>query len=392
MPIHALSLTNFRSYARLELTLPEQPLLLYGANAQGKTNLLEAIYVLATASSPLTSLDRELIRWQAEEEGLPYARIRGEVTSGTRSHEMEIVLEKRVLSNGSARTQKTIRVDRARKRRGDLAGLLTVVLFMPQDVALVSSSPATRRRHLDDVLCQVDADYCASLASYQNALRQRNATLRHLREGTGDRGQLGPFEEVLAAQGVLITTKRNAILEQLSQRGERLHQQLTAGAEQLRFEYQPGFDTAGEDNDAAVTKLRSALQARRPEEIARGITLVGPHRDEFRFLATRPANGARQIDVATYGSRGQQRTAVLALKLAELEWMKEQGRTPTLLLDEVMAEMDATRRDYLLAQVDGADQTILTATDPQMFSSEFRARATLWEVRDGLALPQAPAA
>ena len=146
MHIRYLSLTNFRNYARLELTLPERPLLLYGANAQGKTSLLEAIYLLATGSSPLTSLDRQLIRWEAEEEGLPYARVWAEVVRRDRIQEIEIVLENKPLANGTKRLQKTIRVDRARKRRADLAGQLNVVVFMPQDVELVAGPPAGRRR------------------------------------------------------------------------------------------------------------------------------------------------------------------------------------------------------------------------------------------------------
>ena len=142
MRIRYLSLTNFRNYARLELALPERPLLLYGANAQGKTSLLEAIYLLATASSPITSVDRQLVKWDAEAEGLPYARVWAEIVRRERVREVEIVLEKQPLANGTERLQKTIRIDRARKRRADLAGHLNVVLFMPQDVELVSGPPA----------------------------------------------------------------------------------------------------------------------------------------------------------------------------------------------------------------------------------------------------------
>jgi len=406
MHIRYLSLTNFRNYTRLELALPERPLLLYGANAQGKTSLLEAIYLLATGSSPLTSLDRQLVKWEAEEEGLPYARVWAEVVRREHVQEVEIVLEKRSLVNGTVRLQKTIRVDRARKRRADLAGRLNVVLFMPQDVELVSGPPAGRRRYLDGTLCQVDGAYCAALERYTEALRQRNAALRYLRDEGGDLAQLAPFEEVLAREGVIVANGRRELVAALSERAGRVHQQLTGGAEWLRLAYRPNFDPAappalkyqmgldlqsydgpppGVGAEGLVTAFRHALVDRRRDAIARGMTLTGPHRDEMHFVAGRPGQGTHEVDLGTFGSRGQQRTAVLALKLAEMEWMqKETGEAPVLLLDEVLAELDATRRRYLLARVDSVEQALLTATDPETFSPEFRQQAALWEVRGGL--------
>jgi len=406
MHIRYLSLTNFRNYARLELTLPEQPLLLHGANAQGKTSLLEAIYLLTTGSSPLTPLDRQLIKWEAEEEGLPYARVWAEVVRGARVQELEVVLEKRRLANGTVRLQKTIRVDRVRKRRADLTGRLNIVLFMPQDVELVAGPPAGRRRYLDDTLCQVDRGYCTSLECYTEALRQRNAALRHLRDEMGDPAQLAPFEEVLAREGVIVANGRRELIASLSQRADRIHQQLTGGAEWLRLEYRPNFDLVappalkyqmglglqphegpppGVEAEGLVAAFRQMLVARRAEEIARGVTLTGPHRDELRFVPSSPPQGTHEVDLGIYGSRGQQRTAVLALKLAELLFLRERtGEAPVLLLDEVLAELDAARRRYLLAQVDSVEQALLTATDPEMFSAEFRQRAVLWEVHKGI--------
>jgi DNA replication and repair protein RecF len=406
MHIRYLSLTNFRNYARLELALPERPLLLYGANAQGKTSLLEAIYLLATGSSPLTPLERQLIQWEAEAEGLPYTRVWSEVVRRDCIQEVEIVLEKKMLANGTARLQKTIRVDRARKRRADLTGRLNVVLFMPQDVELVAGPPAGRRRYLDETLCQVDGAYCAALERYTEALRQRNAALRHLRDEGGDPGQLAPFEDVLACEGVIVANGRRELVAALSQRADVIHRQLTGGAEWLRLEYHPNFDPAappalkyqmglglhayegpppGVGAAGLVDAFRQALVTRRAEDIARGATLTGPHRDEMRFVAGNPAQGTHEVDLGTYGSRGQQRTAVLSLKLAQLEWMQERtGEAPVLLLDEVLAELDAARRRYLLARVDHVEQALLTATDLEMFSAEFRERAALWEVRGGI--------
>ena len=406
MHIRYLSLTNFRNYTRLELALPECPLLLYGANAQGKTSVLEAIYLLATGSSPLTSLDRHLIKWEAEAEGLPYARVWSEIERRDRIQEVEIVLEKKRLANGTARMQKTIRVDRARKRRADLTGRLNVVLFMPQDVELVSGPPAGRRRYLDETLCQVDGVYCAALERYNEAVRQRNAALRHLRDEGGDPAQLAPFEEVLAREGVVVADGRRELVAALSQRAGSIHQQLTGGAEWLRLDYQPNFDPAappavryqigmelqpyegpppGVGAEGLVDAFRQALLVRRADDIARATTLTGPHRDEMRFIAGNPAQGTHEVDLGTFGSRGQQRTAVLSLKLAQLEWMRERtGETPVLLLDEVLAELDAGRRHYLLAQVDSVEQAMLTATDLEMFNAEFRERATMWKVEGGI--------
>jgi DNA replication and repair protein RecF len=406
MHIRYLSLTNFRHYARLELRLPQSPLLLHGGNAQGKTSLLEAIYLLAAGSSPLAYSDRELIRWQAEAEGLPYARARAEVERRERNIELEIVLEKRELSNGTDRLQKTIRIDRSQKRQSSLSGKLNVVLFTPQSVDLVAGSPSGRRRYMNDAISQVDEIYSEALSRYTKALRQRNAALRHVRDEGGNPAQLSPFENVLARTGVEIATRRRAFLDGLSSRVKRIHEQLTGDAEWLRLDYVPNFDPDAPpilkaqvgmdvsdpgapkgsfDPDQLTAAYEQALVERRSEEIARGVTVFGPHRDELRFTAGSPALGTHEVDLGTYGSRGQQRTAVLSLKLAELRWMHDQTReTPVLLLDEVLAELDRARRAYLLEHVNDVEQAILTATDVEMFSGPFLKKAVTWEVKGGL--------
>jgi len=406
MHIRYLSLTNFRNYARLELTLPRKPLLLYGGNAQGKTSLLEAIYLLAAGSSPLATSDRELIRWQAEAEGLPYARVWAEVERRDRSIELEIALEKRVTSNGTTRLQKTVRVDRAQKRQSNLSGKLNVILFTPQNVDLVAGSPSGRRRYMDDALSQVDEGYSQALSHYMKALRQRNAALRHVRDEGGNAAQLMPFERVLAENGVVIAGRRHAFLDRLSNRVKRIHERLTGDEEWLRLDYVPNFDPStppalkaeagmalrSDEKPPAEVGLEQLVQVyqealieRRAEAIARGVTVFGPHRDEIRFIAGSPALGTHEVDLGIYGSRGQQRTAVLSLKLAELRWMHQQTQeTPVLLLDEVLAELDKARRAYLLEHVNDVEQAILTATDPEMFSASFLEQATTWEVEGGL--------
>lgn len=412
MQIRYFSLTNFRNYARLELALPDGPLLIHGGNAQGKTSLLEAIYLLAAGSSPLASSDRELIRWQAEAEGLPYARVWAEVERRDKTLELEIALEKRQLSNGTTRLQKTIRIDRAKKRQSNLSGKLNVVLFTPQHVDLVAGSPSDRRRYMNDALSQVDEAYSEALTQYTKALRQRNAALRHVRDERGDPAQLAPFERVLSETGVTIASRRRAFLEGLSERVTTLHEELTGDAEWLRLDYEPNFDpdtppalkaqvgmelqnseqaSPYADREELVEIYRQALLERRSEEIARGVTVFGPHRDEIRFIAGSPGLGTHEVDLGTYGSRGQQRTAVLSLKLAELRWMRQKTRrTPVLLLDEVLAELDRARRAYLLEHVNGVEQAILTATDPEMFSSSFLQEAEMWEVEGGLVHENGP--
>lgn len=406
MRIRYLSLTNFRNYARLELSLPKEHLLLCGGNAQGKTSLLEAIYLLAAGSSPLATSGRELIRWQAAAEGLPYARVWAEVKRENRVLELEVALEKRTLSDGTKRLHRTIRVDRVEKRQSDLSGKLNVVLFTPQHVDLVAGSPSGRRRYMNDALSQVDQVYSEALSRYAKALRQRNAALRHVRDEGGNPAQLAPFESVLSETGILIATQRRAFVDELSAGVRRIHQQLTGGTEWLRLDYAPNFvpdrrspvqpqmtltlpghnSSLGDiDTKQLAESYREALVTRRSEEIARGMTVFGPHRDELRFIAGSPSLGTHEVDLGTYGSRGQQRTAVLSLKLAELTWMqKKTQESPVLLLDEVLAELDRARRAYLLEQINGVEQAILTATDPEMFSEVFLEQATIWQVQKGL--------
>jgi len=193
MLIRSLSLENFRVYARLEQDLPAGPILLHGANAQGKTSLLEAIFYLATGRSPLTHIDRHLLNWTADREGLGYAHLRVEVVTQDQVREIAIALAKSETKNGSVRLKRQIRIDRKSRQRRDLTGGLNVVLFLPEDMDLVAGQPSKRRRYLDDTLGQIDADYADALESYTDTLRKRNALLRHLAEEQGDPAQLDPL-------------------------------------------------------------------------------------------------------------------------------------------------------------------------------------------------------
>lgn len=399
MRIRSLSLENFRNYARLEYEWPDRPVLICGANAQGKTSLLEAIYYLATGRSPLTSTDRHLINWTAQREGLPYVYLRAEVEHQDRVREVSLALSLEPDAGGRLRLHKRVRVDRQVRRRSELSGCLNVVLFLPQDVDLVAGPPSGRRRYLDETLCQVAPDYCAALEVYTKTLRQRNALLRHLAEEGGDLGQLDPLDERLARSGVVVSQGRRHLIADLSRLAARIHSELTGGQEWLRLSYQPNFDPAyppaldyqmglaleepagpptGIGPEDLVAAFRQRLHRRRQDELERGMTLTGPHRDEMRFFTG-------DVDLGVYGSRGQQRTAVLALKMAQLAWMRQiTGESPVLLLDEVLAELDWGRRKFLLAQVNGVEQAFLTATDPEMFGAAFRKRAMLLWVEGGI--------
>ena len=401
MRIVHLSLTNFRNYGRLELDLPPGPTLLHGENAQGKTNLLEAIYYLATARSSHADHDQQLINWEAlqPEEPIVVGRLTAqlETNDGQRQIEMRLIRE-RQRGNGSFRREAL--VNRRKVRLMDLLGNLRVVLFLPQDVQIITGSPAKRRRYLDITLCQTDAVYCRTLSAYNKVLEQRNALLRQIAEQGRGQDVLPIYTEKLVHLGSLIFAKRAAFVSKLAQVAQQIHyEDLTQGREVIRLNYLPKLTTRsfsrGDESaiqeaielaewlaeqttpDDIEGRFDAVLEANQQVEFARGTTHIGPHRDDWRFWV----DGR---DLSSFGSRGQQRTALLALKMAEINWMKDEtGESPILLLDEVVAELDEHRRGLLLQAVQKAAQSVLTATDPGMFTPTFLAQATTMTVDDG---------
>jgi DNA replication and repair protein RecF len=399
MRISHLSLSNFRNYGRLELDLPPGATLLHGANAQGKTNLLEALYYLATTRSPHAGQDNQLLNWEALQ--APEPQIVGRLIATIATKNETLILEMRLISEQKSPGQVSFRrealVNRRKVRLMDMLGHLQVVMFLPEDVNLITEVPNKRRRYLNIMLCQVDPSYCRTLAQYNKVLEQRNAELRRLAEGLGDQDMLAIFSERLVELGSRVYARRATFFAEISRETQRIHyEELTGGKESLRIGYLPRLQAGqnGTDRKLAVElaawlgeqqgdlqavsrRYAAELAAAATADIARGATSVGPHRDDWCFWI----NGRFLGD---YGSRGQQRSAILAMKLAEIEWVSRlTGETPILLLDEVLAELDAQRRDLLLQTVQNAEQAVLTATDPGMFSAGFLAQACSMTVSAG---------
>lgn len=398
MQIDYLSLKNFRNYARLELSIPTGPVVLHGENAQGKTSLLEAIYYLATSTSPYTNSDRQLINWQVANDILPFAQVGADIITTERIMsrvEITLIME----SEGANRFRKELRINGVSKRRSDLLGMIGVVMFLPQDLMLVEGSPSQRRRYLDLTLGQVDDEYTEALNKFDKVLLQRNALLRRIAGNYASKAELEYWDEQLAECAGVIISARQRIIRELEGLAQDYHHDISGGREDLQLVYQPSFEPTAEgdgqqsfnlfgmdlhremDASEIAPQYREALLDNQKEEIERGMTLIGPQRDDLRFMV----NGR---DLSMFGSRGQARTGVLAIKLAELAWMKEQfGTYPILLLDEVVAELDARRRAYLLEQIKNVNQVLLTTTELSVLTDGFLDTATLWQVEEGQISP-----
>lgn len=399
MHITHLSLENFRNYGRLELNFPLGATLLHGENAQGKTNLLEALTYLATTRSPHAGQDSQMLNWDMVSSPDPV--IVGRLTAaiatkeGIRRVQMRLIREQK--ERGQVSFRREALINGRKVRLMDMLGQLQVVLFLPEDVNLITGAPNMRRRYLNVMLCQIDRHYCRNLSQYNKVLEQRNATLRRLAEGQDNPEILAIFSERLVELGSQIYARRAAFFAEISRDTQRIHyEELTGGRESLRIGYLPRLQVGqnGNDKETAVAlagwldehrgdletvsqRFAGELASSYEADIARGATNIGPHRDDWCFWI----NGHLLSD---YGSRGQQRSAMLAMKMAEIEWMSRlSGETPILLLDEVLAELDQQRRELLLRTVQSVEQAILTATDPGMFSSDFLEKATSMTVSGG---------
>jgi DNA replication and repair protein RecF len=396
MRLTHLALTDFRLYARLDLDLTRRVVLLVGGNAQGKSSLLEAIYYLTSFTSYQAEIDRQLINFNAAREHLAVARLVADFERNGRSHRLEVRLIQESNGAGTApRFRREFLLDGVKKTSSDLVGHFNSVIFLPIMMRIIEGSPDERRRYLNLAISQTSAGYGKALADYTQALTQRNALLKQLSERGGDPTQLDAWDDILTRRGSQIIMARINTLNDLERIVRKVHHRLTGSNEVLRLVYQPAFDPLPENGSqigfpletvvdrSSLTEpeIREAFSTRlaslRKEEIARGVTTIGPHRDELRLLA----NG---IDLTSFGSRGQVRTALLALKLAEVDWMKERtGELPVLLLDEILAELDQTRRSDLLDALGDGGQVILATNDLDLFKPEFVREAACWQVVGG---------
>jgi DNA replication and repair protein RecF len=370
---------------------------LAGANAQGKTSVLEAIYFLAAFTSFQTHADRQIVNfYEAKNNPLTVTRLIAEYQRSKSKHRLEarLILEPLGVLN-SQRLRKEILLDGVKRSVNEVVGHFNAVIFVPQMSQIVEGAPEDRRRYLNLALAQSTPAYARILSEYNQALTQRNALLKLLGERGGNSDQLEVWDDALARLGAQIILWRIEAVQQIERLASRVHHELTRGAEILRLSYEPAFDplpkpekqlglkidTVVDRSRLELNEIRDGYRARlgelRGEEIARGVTTIGPHRDEMRFLAN-------DIDLGSYGSRGQVRTTLLSLKLAEVNWMKDRtGEWPVILLDEVMAELDVERRLDLMRYIGESEQVLFTTTDLNGFSKDFVENVEVWRVEGG---------
>lgn len=363
MLIHKISLKNFRNFKEGSFNFSEKATVIVGTNASGKTNIMEALFLLSTGKSFRARIEEEMVSYNEEiarvkgsvieEDGeklgtnLEVVLTRGSITIGEISEKVEKAARKKLLINGVA------------KRLIDFAGRFRAVLFGPWDMGLVTDAPSVRRKFLDTVLSQVDREYRRALLSYEKGLRQRNRLLLRIREEGISRSQLLFWDKLLIKNGDYISKKREEFIEFVNTN----HQLLTTN-------YQLEYDKS------AVSEAR--FEQYKEEEIAAASTLVGPHRDDFVFMMVSGKRKAKR-ELSRYGSRGEQRMGVLWLKLAELSFIEvKTGEKPTLLLDDIFSELDHEHREIVF-EVTRGQQTIITTADPH-YIEKFK-NVTLIEIR-----------
>jgi len=337
-----------------------------GENAQGKTNVMESIYVLAMAKSHRTSNDKELIRWDEE-----YAKIEGRLQKRNGPLSMQLVLSKK---------GKKAKMNHLEQQKlSQYIGNMNIVMFAPEDLNLVKGSPQIRRRFIDMEIGQVSPVYLHDLSQYNKVLYQRNHYLKQLqtRKQT-DQTMLDVFTYQLVEVATRIINKRFEFLKLLQEWAEPIHQGISRGIETLKIQYKPSVDVSEEMNLSKMVEVYEEKFAKiRDREIDRGVTLAGPHRDDLSFYVN-------QRDVQTYGSQGQQRTTALSLKLAEIELIhSEIGDYPILLLDDVLSELDDYRQSHLLNTIQGKVQTFVTTTSVEGIDHDTLKQAATYQVVAG---------
>jgi len=334
MTIEYLELSNYRNYDEIHIDFSPNTNIFFGDNAQGKTNILESVYITGTTKSHRGSHDSEIISF-----GKDYGVIRALFNKNDVSYKIGIQLRKE--------KRKAISINGSPiKKAADLLGIVNVVLFSPEDLQIIKSGPDKRRRFIDMILCQVDKEYLFSLSSYNKIVDQRNKLLKSLKNNTDIKDTLEIWDDQLVRYGSDIIRKRKEFIEKLNEKVYPIHSSLTGNDDKIDIIYDCNTDSEGYKE-----KIKENLE----KDIRFKSTSTGPHRDDIKI-------NIKDIDVKKFGSQGQQRTAALSLKLAEIEIIKEYtGDTPILLLDDVLSELDMNRQKYLLENL-GDTQTIITCT------------------------------
>ena len=369
--------------------------LLQGGNGAGKSNLVEALYMLAIAKSLRATADRELVRWQpATEEA--HAQVSAVVQRDPGPLRVQVDL-KSVAGPGdgpaeggvdesriapAASVQKYVRVNGVPRRSSDLVGEVNAVMFSAQDMDLVLGPPSVRRRYLDILISQLDRHYLRTMQRYQRIVVQRNHLLKSVRDGRSDADELGFWDDQLVETGRYIMSRRASTVGVLSRNAGPLHGELSGEGEDLELVYQPGVEAyQGDSEEEMARSLRDALVERRPREVAQGHTVSGPHRDDIQVLLD-------GMEAGLYASRGQCRTVVLAMKLAEAGNLREErGQEPILLLDDLLSELDPRRRSHVLDHVSRYQQCFITTADTHVIEAHALSRMARYEVRAGQVEP-----
>jgi len=366
MFVKQLSLEHYRNIDRLQLQTDAPVNIIIGPNAQGKTNIIESIFVLALTKSHRTHKDKEMIGWHAES-----ARVIGEIEKKYGTSKLDLQINAR---------GKTAKINGLEQRKlSEFIGSLNVVMFAPEDLEIVKGSPGVRRRFMDMELGQVLPSYLHHLLKYQKIVLQKNSSIKKMNvHDDAHQVMMDVWNQQLVEHGVRIMKNRQSFINKLQKWAEQIHSGITNGKENIRIVYRPSFECEDfEDETVLINQFMIKLSQVKEQEQRRGVCLVGPHRDDLEFYI----NGK---EVLAYGSQGQQRTTALSLKLAELELMREEvGEYPVLLLDDVLSELDQFRQTQLIETFQDKVQTFITTTGIESINATKLIRAKLFHVQDG---------
>jgi len=361
MIVKRLELTNYRNYESLEIEFADGSNILYGNNAQGKTNILEAVYLSGTTKSHRGSKANEMINLSSNEAHVRVYIVRDGIDHKIDYHMIRDSKKKNVAIDGTAV-----------KKYSEIFSLMSVVSFSPEDLSIVKNGPSERRNFMDRELCQLDKIYLFHLSNYNKALSQRNALLKQIGGDTSLSEMLSVWDDQLITNGEKLISLRKQFIEEIGAIAKEIHKKLTNNEETLILVYEP---------DVTEEEFAEKLKQARNNDIAAKMTKVGPHRDDIGFMIQRPEKGAE--DVRKYGSQGQQRTSALSLKLAEIELVKRKIKdSPIILLDDVLSELDRNRQKQLLDSIEGM-QTILTCTGLEEFVDRQKDENKLFYVENG---------